>query len=235
MTLGFMQPYFVPYLGYFDLIRQTDEWVVFDTAQYIRRGWVNRNRVLKAGGGISYITVPVRYAPLETPIADIQVDDGQPWRARILAQFDVIRSRAPYFEPVRALLEATFQEPNTSLGRINLVLLGKCCAYLGIPFRPRLFSSLNISADLIEGPGDWALQVCRTLGANEYLNPVGGRTLYDPQRFALSGVKLRIQQFVPMRYDTPGYSREDNLSILDVLAWNNPAAVIAHLDGQPRD
>lgn len=234
MNLGLMQPYFVPYLGYFDLIRQTDRWIIFDSAQYIRRGWVNRNRVHKQSGGWAYVTVPVKYAPLETPIRQIAPDNSQEWVDRILAQFDALQP-APFHAAVRELLAPALRRNHASLAELNAELIAGVCAYLEIPFRARRLSELQLDLGPIHEPGDWALQLCRTLGADGYLNPAGGRDLYSNERFRAAGVKLAIQEFTPFVYPVAaGFTFEPNLSILDVLAWNSPAAVRHHLDAQPR-
>ncbi len=234
MKLGLMQPYFLPYLGYFDLIRQTDEWVFFDTAQYIRRGWVNRNRLTKQGGGWAYITVPVQHAPLQTAINKILTDDSQPWPSRILAQFDVLRGSSPFHKPVRAILAAAIEMSFTSIAELNIRLTAAYCAYLGLPLRMRRLSELPLGQMSVSEPGDWALRLCLELGADGYLNPPGGRDLYDPARFASHGIRLEIQSFRPMLYATPGFEFVENLSIIDVLAWNDPRAVMEHLDRQPK-
>lgn len=226
-----MQPYFAPYLGYFDLIHQCDCWVVFDSAQYIRRGWVNRNRLLKPGGGWTYATVPVQYAPLDTPIYDIRVQ-GEEWKSKIMGQLDVIKKQAPYFRPIREMLEEAFSTASTSLCELNVSLLARCCKYIGIDFSPTLISKLEIDAGQIGEPGDWALEVCAKMSADEYLNPPGGQALYKEERFAARGVRLRIQSYEPLRYETPGFTPEENLSIFDVLAWNSPETVLAHLQSQ---
>ena len=230
MRLGLMQPYFAPYLGYFDLIRRTDEWVVFDSAQFIRRGWVNRNRLLKQGGGWAYITIPVRYAPLETPISAIMPDEAQPWRERIFAQFDILKAKAPYHGIVREMLRSAITERGASLLDMNLALMRVVCAHLRIRFQPRLFSSLGVDRTEIQGSDEWALAACRLRGATEYLNPPGGVGIYDPVKFAAHGIHLQFQEFIPMTYLTGKFAWEPNLSILDVLAWNSPEAVIDHLD-----
>jgi hypothetical protein len=235
MTLGLMQPYFLPYLGYFDLIRQTDLWIVFDTAQHIRRGWVHRNRIHKRPQGWSYIAVPVHHAPIETAIHRIRPDDSQAWRERILAQFDALSPQAPFHKPARALLATALTESRSSLADLNIRLLTDCCGYLGIPFRHRRLSEMNLDIGPVDEPGDWALRLCQALGADSYLNPPGGRALYNPERFAAAGVTLAIQEFTPFIYPTgQDFSAEENLSIIDVLAWNSPESIIRHLDSQPR-
>lgn len=88
MKLAIMQPYFVPYIGYWQLIHAVDTFVLFDDVQFIRRGWVNRNRVLKHGGGWQYITVPLRKHSLNQLIKDIYVHGNKAWKKQILRQLD---------------------------------------------------------------------------------------------------------------------------------------------------
>ena len=86
MVLGIMQPYFFPYLGYFDLINRCDKWIVFDTPQYIRHGWINRNRILHPQQGWQYIIVPVKKHKRDTPINQIEIVPPALWSPRILGQ-----------------------------------------------------------------------------------------------------------------------------------------------------
>ena len=83
-----MQPYFFPYLGYFHLINSVDEWIIFDTPQYIRHGWVNRNRILHPKSGWLYITVPLVKHPQNTPINEIKIANQKDWKRLILAQLN---------------------------------------------------------------------------------------------------------------------------------------------------
>ncbi|MCA9171698.1 MAG: WbqC family protein, partial [Planctomycetales bacterium] len=98
MIVGLMQPYFFPYVGYFDLIHEVDLWVVFDTVQYIRRGWMNRNRVLHPDTGWQYINVPIDRCPQTTAIEQVQIVATHDWRSRILGQLQHYRRHAPGYE-----------------------------------------------------------------------------------------------------------------------------------------
>ncbi len=230
MKLGLMQPYFFPYLGYFDLIFQTDFWIVFDTAQYTRRDWINRNRVLHQRSGWQYITVPVAKHRRETPIQDIRIAMNQPWREKILGQLGHYRRRAPFYHEVITLLEGCLWPDESSLARLNVRCLAAVCDYLDIPFHPHFFSDMDLELGPIHAPDDWALQIALALGAEEYVNPPGGVGLYDPVKYARAGVKLTIRHLPPLEYACPGYEFIPNLSILDVLMWNEPARVRAHLE-----
>jgi WbqC-like protein family len=234
MVLGLMQPYFFPYLGYFDLIHRSDVWVVFDTAQYISRGWVNRNRILHPTRGWQYITVPVRQHPLSAPIRDIEIARGVNWAARIEGQLQHYRRRAPYFDDVLSLVHECLPSEETSLLRLNLRGLAGVCGRLGIRFDGRPLSEMNLLLGPIDAPGDWSLRVAEALGLDECLNPPGGRHLYAPEKFAASGVRLTIQEPLDFHYDCAGYGFQPALSILDVLMWSPPARVRAWLDGRRR-
>lgn len=232
MRLGIMQPYFFPYLGYYDLVRGVDEWVVFDTVQYIRHGWVNRNRILHPTEGWQYVLVPLQKHSRETRICDVRIVEDPAWRARVGRQMDHYRRRAPHFEAVRTLVEDCLATPELSLSRLNVRILQRTCELLGIRFRPRFFSEMDLRLGPVEGPGDWALRISEALGAAEYVNPAGGKDLFDPAAFAARGIRLEIQAPLEFAYECPGYRFEPSLSILDVLMWNPPGRVREFLDGR---
>jgi hypothetical protein len=221
MKLAVMQPYFFPYVGYFDLISRVDQWVVFDTAQYRRHGWVNRNRILRPVQGWQYITAPLLKHPRETRICDIQVVSGQDWRARIERQLEHYRGHAPYFDAAWGLVRDCLSVPGASLSRMNVEALRRICALLEIRFSFTILSEMDLPLGPVEEPGDWALRIAEALGAQEYVNPPGGQDLFDPEKFAARGIRLTIQEPVAFRYQVPGYCFEPGLSIVDALMWNS--------------
>jgi hypothetical protein len=229
MRLGIMQPYFFPYIGYFDLIYRTDRWVVFDTAQYIRHGWVNRNRILHPNEGWLYITVPTKSHHRDTPINRIRIREDGRWRDTIRGQLTHYTNKAPYFDPVFDLVSSCLNDSQGSLARLNVRSLSRVCEYLDIPFRHSLFSEMDLDLGPIEAPGDWALRIAEAMGATEYVNPPGGADLFDRSKFETAGIRLTIQQPVDFVYPCDGYEYEPNLSIVDVLMWNPPEAVRAYL------
>ncbi len=100
MTLGINQPYFLPYLGYFSLINLVDEFILFDTVQFIRHGWIERNRILKPGFGWQYVSVPLIKAKRETIIKDMLINNEIAWQDKLIAQLIHYKKRAPYFNIV---------------------------------------------------------------------------------------------------------------------------------------
>jgi hypothetical protein len=232
MKLGIMQPYFFPYLGYFDLINCTDHWIVFDTAQYIRHGWVNRNRILHPTKGWQYIIVPLQKHALRTSIEEVCISEASQWRTKIIGQLAHYQKRAPYFRQVMGLVEECLEQKENRLSMLNVKILERVCDYLDLKFSYQFFSEMKLDLPTVNAPGDWALHISQALGASEYVNPPGGENILDRQAFASAGIQLTIRDFPPMVYSCRGYEYEPNLSIIDALMWNTPEDIKAYLDNK---
>lgn len=234
MRLGIMQPYFFPHLGYFELICRTNQWVVFDTPQYARKSWMNRNRILHPHGGWQYINAPVAHAPLRTPIKDIQLVDPEGARRRLLGQINHYRRHAPHFRKVVRLIDDGFKRTvQPSLVALNVATLSAVCDYLEIPFRWSLASELDLPQAL--EPGQWALHIATQLGASDYLNPPGGRALFRVEDWHAAGVRLRFTRLSDFAYACTPYDFAERLSILDVLMWCSAEEVRAAIANNPLD
>lgn len=220
MKLAIMQPYLLPHLGYFSLIDYADEWIFFDDVQYIRRGWVNRNRILRPDQGWQYFTVPVRKHRREARIKDVPISDSVDWKTRILGQLGHYRKIAPCYDEVIAFLSDAFAHPAETIADLDILLVRKTFEYLELSFPYRIFSQLDIELGPVSGPGDWALEIARALGASEYVNPPGGRAIFDPERFRAAGIELRFLTGVPVEYDQGGREFTPGLSILDAMMFN---------------
>ncbi|RJR15163.1 MAG: hypothetical protein C4581_12625 [Nitrospiraceae bacterium] len=229
MKLGIMQPYFYPYLGYFDLINYSDKWVVFDTVQYIRHGWMNRNRIVNPNGGWQYIIAPLKKHSRNTLIKDIEVMDDPGWHSRILGQIQHYR-KAPYFTEVYRLMEECLEIRESSLSRLNVAILCNVCRYLDISFKYEFYSEMDLKIGQIEGPADWALRISEAMGAGEYVNPPGARNMFDEAKFQELGMKLTIRELPVFVYECGGFEFVPGLSIIDVLMWNSPEQIKNYLD-----
>jgi hypothetical protein len=232
MNLGIMQPYFFPHLGYFDLINRTDRWVVFDVVKYNPKSWMNRNRILHPTNGWQYITVPIDKHRGDGMIKDVLIVDKSATRNRVLGQIEHYRvGRAPYFAPVRAIIDTAFSSITTDrLRDLNVAALRFVCEYVGIPFNFAIFSEMRVELPTIEYAGAWALEISTALGASAYFNPPGGRDLFRKEEFEERGIDLRFTELLDFRYNTAKYGFVDRLSIIDVLMWNPPQVVKHHLD-----
>lgn len=229
MRLGFMQPYFLPWPGYFALIAQTDRWVVFDDAQMIRHGWVDRNRVLQQAEGWKYIKVPTRKHSRGTLLQDVVASPHVDWRARLIRQLGHYR-RAPQYDVVLPWLQTALAGAPDGLAELNLHILTETCRFLGLPFRPVRHTALDYDRAQVHGPGDWAPVVAAHLEASLYLNPMGGAHLFSEAAFAAHGCQLRFLRWSPTPYPQIRSGFEPGLSILDMMMMLEPADIQARLN-----
>lgn len=225
MMLALMQPYFFPYIGYFALIAHSDLFIFFDQAQYIRRGWVNRNRIAGLVKGWDYITVPVNKCSQQTTIAEVTISKHFPWRDRIMGQLQRYEKDAPFYEAVRALVLDCLASEETRLSELNISCIHKVCQYLGLEPKTRKLSEMEFDSASLHGAEDWVLGVCRHFGADGYLNLPGGVELYSPEAFQRAGIQLRFIENAGVSDRTRNVSANENLSIIDVLMWNSPQKV----------
>lgn len=230
MKLALMQPYFFPYLGYFDLINCVDKWIVLDTVQYICRGWIHRNRVLHVRGGWQYIIVPVKKHSHKAVIKDVAIDKEQDWRKRIIGKLQHYNKKAPYFHETIGFVEDCLALEEDLISRLNISLLEKVCNRLGIHFNYTFFSEMDLELGGLEGPGDWGLRISEELGADEYVNLPGGADLFDEYKFRRSGIRLTIRKLPVFQYSCIGYEFIPSLSVVDLFMWNEPKTIKQYLD-----
>lgn len=232
MRAGIMQPYFLPYLGYYRLIRQVDRYIFFDTAQYIYHGWVNRNRILKPGGADwQYIQVPVKKHAQTDAIKDVLVDDTKPWRERIFGQIAHYKKRAPFYRAAVALLREALAQDFVSIADVDVAMDRAVCAYLGITTPMERFSEMHLAIDPPQAPDEWALEICRALGGvDEYWNAPGGAAFFDPAKYEAAGIKLHFLDVPLPPYQQMKGTFLPGLSVLDAMMFCAPEEIVAMLD-----
>lgn len=228
--LGIMQPYFLPYLGYFALIKYTNEWVVFDTAQFIRHGWIERNRILKPDQGWQYIKVPLAKHIRETPINCIRIRTDEPWRELILAQVEHYKKIAPHYGTVSGFLREALSFETESISELNLHLLDRVCAFLGVPFNRSIFSKSGLKLPAVAAPDDWALYISLALGAQEYVNLPGGKTFFDRTKYQHNNLGLTFLSVNLNPYSQGRINFEPGLSMLDVMMFNARSEILQMLN-----
>jgi hypothetical protein len=222
-TVAIMQPYLLPYLGYFSLIQAADVFVIYDDVQYIRRGWINGNRIRVAGQVRSFV-LPVSKAPQATRICDMQFAPGfQSNKQVIRGMVQRAYADAPYAESVTGLLETILAEPSANVATFVGKSIQLVSKHLG---QTTMFAWASSQAVPMSVRGeDRILSLCKAFGATHYVNPIGGVDLYDRQRFAEQGIQLGFLRPELPEYEQGGQPWEPGLSIVDVLAWNSPEHV----------
>ena len=231
MKLAIMQPYFLPYLGYFSLIKHTDEFILLDTVQFIRHGWIERNRILKPSDGWQYIMVSLKKHSRETLIKDIEINNEQQWKEKILAQLQHYKKQAPYFSNVIDILNEIFSKEYATIVDLNLASLKTVCNYLGINTPIQVFSLMNIDIEPANAPDEWALNICKALGnVDEYWNPPGGQSFFDRKKYENAGINLKFHSAILTDYDQKRNVFEPWLSTIDVMMFNSEEEINKMLD-----
>lgn len=222
MKLGIMQPYFFPYLGYYSLIKSTDQFILFDTVQFIRHGWIERNRTLKPVEGWQYIAVPLeKKAYLRTAISELVIRNNEDWKGKLIRQLEHYKKRAPFYSETMNVIDDALNMGTTSIVKLNENILKKTCEYLQIPLKISIFSEMNLEIGEVNDPGGWALEISKTLGASEYINPTGGMGIFNPEQYSKSGISLRFLGNNLQPYNQRRQPFEAGLSIIDVMMFND--------------
>lgn len=230
MRLGIMQPYFLPYIGYFSLIKHTDEFILFDPVQFIHHGWIERNRILKQTGGWQYIAVPLIKHARDTIIRDIQIDNNQNWKQRILAQLVHYR-KAPYYYSTIRILNDVFEHDYCSITELDRSLLISICKYLSIERTFPIFSEMNLIMRKPLAPDEWALNICEALGdVDEYWNPPSGISFFNREKYKKANIKLCFLESELTPYKQKSNEFEPWLSIIDVMMFNSVENINSMLD-----
>jgi hypothetical protein len=225
-----MQPYFLPYLGYFSLIKASDKWIVLDEVQMIQYGWVHRNRVLKPDGGVYYIKVPmVKHSHLAL-IKEVLVNNSEDWGTRIIDQLAHYKSKAPFYRNTTELLKEAFSHKFNTITEVNVYLLDAVCKYLGIDFDYEILSKTKTDLSGILKPTDWGKSICHKFGYSHLVNPIGGRSIYNIKEYEDEGIELCFLKHNLPPYNQKNGSYTESLSIIDVMMFNAPELINNMLD-----
>lgn len=216
-----MQPYLFPYIGYFQLIGAVDQFVIYDTAKYTKKGWINRNRFLREGEPVTF-TLPLEK---DSDLLDIRERRVAASFApeRLCAQIAGAYRRAPHVGETMPLIEAALTYEGGNLFDHLRHALTLTCAHLAIDTPIRIASQIEGVTPLRRQ--DRVLDICERLGATTYINPIGGTALYDPGAFARRGIALRFLRARPFAYAQFGHPFVPWLSILDVMMFNPRAGI----------
>jgi len=226
--LAVMQPYFFPYLGYFQLMSKVDAFVLYDDVNFINRGWINRNRI-HINGAAHMLTVPLQQASQNRLICDIAVSDDTAWRNRIVKSIQQAYARSPQFERVFPLIERIVHHPAKNLADYLMHSLTCLCDHLGLKTEiiasSRRYRNANLKAQAR------IIDICLRERADLYVNSIGGLELYDRAHFEESGLKLMFLTPSLQPGGPVAASFMPGLSIIDVLMHSDAASLDAQLQG----
>jgi len=216
MRVAIMQPYFWPYIGYFQLIAAVDLFIVYDNIKYTKKGWVNRNRMLQNGKDMMF-SLPLKSGSdyLDVRDRELATDFN---RDKFLNQICCAYRRAPSFEKIYPLIEQVIRYEEQNLFKFIYHSIIQTCDYLGITTKIKVSSDIPIDHKLKNQ--DKVLALCEAVKATTYVNAIGGVTLYDKDRFQQQGIDLKFIKSKPYEYAQLGNAFVPWLSIIDVLAFN---------------
>jgi len=225
MKTAVMQPYIFPYIGYFQLINAVDNFVFYNDVNFIKQGWVNRNRILVNNSDLLF-TIPVTGISSNKKIKDTEIalNEYSKWVRKFLATIDNAYKKAPYFSVVNEIIQITLNNKYNSISDLSISSIKNVCEYLDI--KPLFILS---SHDFLETQSlekaDRLIAICRKLKSNEYINPIGGKELYEKEYFDRKGVKLNFLESKKIIYKQFNNNFIPWLSIIDVMMFNSPIII----------
>jgi len=227
MKLGIMQPYIVPYIGYFQLINAVDKFVVYDNIQFTKKGWINRNRIL-VNGKDEYFTLPLKKDSDYLNIDQRRLSDTFPVdKIKLLRKLTESYRKAPEFSKVYPILEAVITNNEENLFAFIYRSLEEVCKFLDIKTTFVISSSVPIDHRLRSQ--DKVIAICKALGATEYINPIGGLELYAKDDFKKNEIELHFIKSDPVAYTQFNNEFVPWLSIIDVMMFNSKETIQRYL------
>ena len=226
MKVAIMQPYFFPYIGYFQLIAASDVFVIHDDVQYIKGGWVNRNRIL-LNGESRMITFPVQKDAYDLPINARSYVDDKKARKDIINLIKQAYAKAPCYREVFVMLEELLMFADNNVARFNENLIRRIAEYVGLS--SKIINSSDMDKDDSLAGEARVLEICKRLGATDYTNPIGGTELYHQEAFQKCGITLRFLVMRPVIYPQRSTGFMPYLSIIDALMELGAAGIKPYL------
>jgi hypothetical protein len=217
LAVGIMQPYFFPYIGYFQLMAACDLFIVYDDAQFIKGGWITRNRIL-VNGGPEWLTVPIAAAPHSWAINQRHYLLTDRLTAKVLDRLHGAYHGAPELDTVMQLVERVMEFHDSNVAVFNTNLLRVLASHLGIRCEIRN-SSEHEKNTLLKGQ-ELVIDMCTRAGASLYINPVGGTSLYQAAGFSARDITLSFLQSNAKAYRQYREPFVPALSIIDVMMFN---------------
>ncbi len=227
MSVAIMQPYFFPYLGYFQMVQAVDDFVFYDDVMFIKKGWINRNRILMQGNEFLF-TIPLEKQSQNKTIRESNVAWGPEFPGKFIVQLESAYKKAPQFDQVMPLIRELLGQQPESMAELAGKSIELVWQYLGL--KKRFHYSSQLKDNQADGRAERLIHLTKNLGATQYVNALNGQSLYEKGFFAAQGIDLtfikpaltpypqgKLAEFIP------------GLSMIDVLMWNEPIQIIQFL------
>lgn len=231
-VVAICQPNFLPWLGYFEMAHRADIFVMLDDVQYVRREWVNRNRIpSRDGSGWQWLTVPLKKSPRDTRIRDVEISYEIDWPRRFMKTIEHKYAEAPYFEDTVAGLADVLLRRHRKLIDLNMAVLRFMYAYLNIPDNLVMSSGMGVSGS----KDDKLAAICEALGASVYLANNGSKPYIQGSKFTEKGIGFIFQDYEHPVYKTGRSVFQPCMSALDLFFWEGPKSLEIIIQGRTPD
>lgn len=219
MIVAALQPGYLPWIGFFDLMKRSDLFIIEDTLQYTKQDWRNRNRI-RTREGLAYLTVPVKKASVYTPINRMEIDNSQSWGIKHFSLLRIHYSKAPYWNVYESFLYETLSHSWSSLIDLDLHFMDFLAKEFGIVTERRLLSDIPITF----GPDKTKslVELTQAVKADMFLEGASGRNFIDVKQFEEAGLGIQFQDYVPSPYRQQFFPFIPYLSALDLLLNEGP-------------
>ncbi|MBO0198048.1 MULTISPECIES: WbqC family protein [Vibrio] len=226
MKLALMQPYLFPYIGYYQLAYHSDFFLFYDDVTYIKGGYINRNNILTKNGKHLF-TLPIHKASSFTLIKDLEYTDKT---GKLLSTIRQNYSKAPFFDEVFPIIEKVICYKDRSVSKISALSIIEVFKYLGLDFKFDFTSNIDYERD--KSAKEKIYNLCHIYNCNNYVNTLGGVSLYDKEEFKNEGISLNFIEFCADEYYQ--FNNKDSfishLSIIDVMMNESKENIISMIE-----
>lgn len=229
MKIAIMQPYFMPYIGYFQMIKSVDKFVFYDDVNFIKKGWINRNRILVNNKDFIF-SIPLTKISQNQTINKtyINLETFEIWREKFNQTLFLNYKKAPNFKVVSVLLDEVFNSGSKTISRLAIESVIVISKYL------QLKTEFLVSSEMYENREfnrkERLIDICKKENASHYINPIGGQELYKKEDFLAENIQLDFIKSKPIEYHQFKDEFTPWLSIIDVLMFNSVGEIVKMLD-----
>ncbi|MES2795467.1 MAG: WbqC family protein [Bacteroidota bacterium] len=220
LKVAIMQPYFLPYIGYFQLINAVDEFILYDDVNYIKKGWINRNNVLLSGKA-SLFTIPLKEASQNKLINEIEISQEGNWQNKLLKTIEQSYKKSPQFDEFFPILTKIIHYGETNISTYILHSIVQICNYLEI--NTTIIPSSSVFNNVELKAQNRIIDICKKKQATQYINPIGGTELYQKENFDKENIMLNFIKTKPIQYTQFSNEFVPYLSIIDSIMFNDKA------------
>lgn len=218
MKIAVMQPYFFPYLGYWQMFNAVDKFVLLDDVNFIMRGYINRNSIL-LNGAAHLFSLPLEKASQNKLINETKLNFQPKDKENFLKTITMAYKKAPYYNDFCPLLEDVINNPETDLTRFLKYSFERLKEYLKLD--TEILLSSEIKKDNSLKAQDRIIAINKALGADTYINAIGGMELYNKDDFRKENIELKFIKMDKIEYKQFKNEFVPNLSMIDVLMFNS--------------